>query len=238
MKAQLTRPASAPAPRPTARATPRPASAIGNRAMRAAVAGTSARPRSPLPSGPIQAWTGDAVASDAGPRAPWDRAQRQQAALDALAGGVADPAQRERLIEEIRRQVPDLGYMEQVAAGARTVVTLIVPGNGPLGLKTLNDDVVGYQINNSMIGPRRNEVVKNAFLAAGDELGASPFVVTEQTYKMTTVTSDLPPQQLRAAMRQVLRVIDHDVRDVYLSGLRYGLTHWMAQSTPPRILPR
>jgi len=232
-EAKLARPVSAPVARRTAAIAPRPASAIGNRALRAAVAGTSALPRPLLAPGPIHAWTDrDEVANGAGgPRAPWDRAGRQQAALAALTGGVAGPAQRERLGEELRRQVPDVGYMEQVAAGARTVVTLIVPGNGPLGLKTLNDDVVGYQINNSMIGPRRNEVVKNAFLAAGDEPGASPFVVTEQTYKMTTATSDLPPLELRDAMREVLSAIDRDVRDVYLDGLRYGLTHWRAQST-------
>ena len=231
-EAKLDRPASAPAARRTARATPRAASASGNRATHAAVAGTSALPPALLASGPRHAWTGEAVTKDAGgPHAPWDRAQRQQAALDALAGGGADTSQREFLIEEIRRQVPDVAYMEQVVDGARTVVTLIAPGTGPLGLKTLNDDIVGYQINNSMIVPRRNEVVKRAFLAAGGKSGTSPFVVTEQTYKMTTVTSDLPPQQLRDAMQNVLRAIEHGLRAVYLDGLQYGLDHWKDLST-------
>lgn len=157
-------------------------------------------------------------------RAPWDRAEKQQAALAALAGGTASRDQRAFLIEEIRRQVPDVAYMEQVDAGARTVLTLIIPGNGPLGVKTLNDDLVGYQINNSIIAPHRNAVVKNAFLH--EPTDASTFVVTEQTYKSTTVTSALPPSELRAPMKKVLAAIDRDVRQVYLNGLKCGLSHW------------
>jgi hypothetical protein len=160
-------------------------------------------------------------------RAPWDRAENQQAALDALDDGTASDEQRRFLIEEIRRQVPDVAYMKQVAAGARTVLTLIIPGNGPLGVKTLNDDLVGYQINNAMIAPRRNEVVKDAFLREG--LADAGFAVIEQTYKSTTVTSPLPPQQLGVALQDVLRAIDGGVPAVYRDALHSGLGHWEAE---------
>lgn len=68
-------------------------------------------------------------------RAPWFHAQHQHAALAALAGGTASREQRDFLIEDIRRQVPDVAYLAQTAAGARTVLSLIIPGNRALGLK-------------------------------------------------------------------------------------------------------
>jgi hypothetical protein len=162
-------------------------------------------------------------------RAPWRRAQNQHAALAALAAGRADRGQRDFLIEEIRRQVPDVSYLAQSTAGARTVLSLIIPGNRALGLKTLNDHVVGYQINNSMIGPQRNQAVKNAFLGVRDQpAGSSPFTVAEQTYKLTTVTSPRVPRQLGAPLSGALQTIDRDVPPVYQHGLEYGLHHWRA----------
>lgn len=171
---------------------------------------------------PRPAWSDDAAQ-----RAPWFHAQHQHAALAALAGGTASREQRDFLIEDIRRQVPDLAYLAQTAAGARTVLSLIIPGNRTLGLKTLNDHVVGYQINNSMIGPQRNQAVKNAFVGARAEpAGTSPFTVAEQTYKLTTVTSPLAPPQLGAPLSGALQTIDRDVPPIYRRGLEYGLTYW------------
>ncbi|MCE9578801.1 MAG: DUF4157 domain-containing protein [Deltaproteobacteria bacterium] len=189
-------------------------------------------------TGSIRVWTGyEMVAkdnashdSDDGAKAPWERAKKQKLALADLGSGTADRGQRDFLIEELRRQVPDVGYMEQVAAGARTVLTLIIPGNGPLGVKTLNDDLVGYQINNSDIAPQRNAAVKSAFERGdGEHDGKMPFVVGEQTYKSTTVTSTLAPAKLRDAMKQVLHAIDRDVKGVLLRGLNKGLVHWKAE---------
>lgn len=172
------------------------------------------------------AWE-DGVAAQ---RAPWLHAQDQHAALAALAAGIADRGQRDFLIAEIRRQVPDVAYLAQSAAGARTVLSLIIPGNRALGLKTLNDHVVGYQINNSMIGPQRNQAVKHAFLGVrGPPAGTAPFAVTEQTYKLTTVTSPLAPPQLGAPLSSALQTIDRDVPPIYRHGLEYGLDHWRAE---------
>jgi len=172
------------------------------------------------------AWE-DGVAAQ---HAPWHHAETQHAALAALAAGTASREQRDFLIAEIRRQVPDVAYLAQSAAGDRTVLSLIIPGNRALGLKTLNDHVVGYQINNSMIGPRRNQTVKNAFLGVrGESAGTPPFTVTEQTYKLTTVTSPLAPPQLGAPLNGALQAIDRDVPPIYRHGLEYGLEHWRAE---------
>jgi hypothetical protein len=164
-----------------------------------------------------------------GGRARWDRAEKQGDALAALAGGTTSRDQRAFLIEEIRRQVPDVAYLEQIAAGARTVLTLNFPGSGPLGVKTLNDNLVGYQINNARIAPPRNEAVESAFRGDREPTGGLPFTITAQGYKSTTVTSNLPPHQLRDAIGPLLRAIERDVQQVYLRGLEHGLRYWEAE---------
>jgi hypothetical protein len=172
------------------------------------------------------AWEDDVAAQ----HAPWRHAETQRAALAALAAGTASREQRDFLIAEIRRQVPDVAYLAQSAVHARTVLSLIIPGNRELGLKTLNDHVVGYQINNSMIGPRRNQAVKNAFVGARGEAAAPrPFTVTEQTYKLTTVTSPLAPPRLRAPLNGALQTIDRNVPPIYESGFTSGLRYWSAE---------
>lgn len=203
------------------------AAAPGAASMTAALAGAVASRAAVRDAPPTRLAWEDVTAEQ---RAPWQHAWQQQAALAALSGGTASRAQRDFLIEEIRRQVPDVAYLAQAAAGARTVLSLIIPGNRQLGLKTLNDHLVGYQINNSMIGPPRNQAVKNAFLGVRDEdASTAPFAVPEQTYKLTTVTSPRPPRQLGAALTGALETIDRDVPPIYQRGLEHGLKHWCAE---------
>ena len=168
-------------------------------------------------------------------RAGWDRAKETQESLQKLKGEQADKpvtADREHLASEIERQVPDLKLLGQVQAGtAKIVITLMVPGGGPTGVKTMNDKLIGYQLNNTLITPKRNAVIAEVFqgLPFNEKAGESMSVV-EQSYKSTTLTTTVADAaRLQRLMAEGMRRVDERMHPVLLDALTRGKTHWIAE---------
>src|SRR5438093_9821669 len=80
--------------------------------------------------------------------ASWKDAKKSGDALAALDGeaisGKVDVSAREQIVGDIRKQVPDVALTEAVMNGASVVINLIMPGGGITGIKTMNDQLIGY----------------------------------------------------------------------------------------------
>ncbi|APR88411.1 hypothetical protein A7982_13760 [Minicystis rosea] len=175
---------------------------------------------------------GGAVAESAAEadRSPWGRSKETEESLENLAketNSRRETASREHLAREIERQVPDLEIFRQVREGtANTVVMLLLPGGGPTGVKTMNDRLVGYELNNSVFAPRRNEVFAKAFLGQPLREGERMSVV-EQSYKSVTLTTNITDEaRLQGLMRKAMREADRRMYDLLLETLEEGEAHW------------
>ena len=152
---------------------------------------------------------------------PWARAKQQESDVAAVEHGSVDPSVRARLLEELNRQVPDLELVDQAKQGNH-VITMVIPGGGGTGVKTLNDKLVGYAINSSKIIPGRNAALHDAFHAK--------FSIVEQTYKSTTmIAKDQSPVETREALTSGLAMVDPAVQRVLVAGLKEGLAFWQKQ---------
>jgi hypothetical protein len=136
-----------------------------------------------------------------------------------LTGGEVDPAARDRLIGELERQVPDLALTEAIMGGAKTVISLIMPGGGKTGIKTLNDKLVGNRINSARIIPARNALIASVFSKLGLD-------VVDQNYKATTITSDKPAEELRALIKKATEQIYKGMLPIIQGALAEGLRSW------------
>lgn len=154
---------------------------------------------------------------------PWDHAKQQEDDLAALADDSANQATRDRLIDEIGRQVPDLQLVDAVGAGADAVITIVLPGGGLTGIKTLNDKLVGYAINAGQIIPARNTLINETFSDA--------FSIVDQNYKSTTMVPR-GDEDLAGTLREGMAAIDNGMRGILVDGLDAGRAFWAGQRTP------
>ena len=157
-------------------------------------------------------------------------AQQQQSDVNALEGGTASKEQREHLAAELRRQVPDIALLDAVRTGdAKTVISVVTPGGGDTGIKRMNDELIGYQLNSNRLMPARNKIIKEAFEAQG-------FKVVDQNYKTTTFVSDKVPAETTAGMAAASKQIDAHMKPLLEQVLAEGIQHFkadLAKRTPP-----
>lgn len=162
----------------------------------------------------------------------WQRAKELEQAVEKLrteTAGQPDQAARQTLAQELERQIPDLALLEQVQSGkAKMIITLVLPGGGPTGVKTMNDRLIGYQLNSTQVIPLRNAIFVSVFshLPFNAKLGES-ITVVEQTYKSTTMTTtvgDLP--RLQRLMNEGLHRVDEQMFPVLKKALVEGREFW------------
>ncbi len=145
-----------------------------------------------------------------------DQAEERQALVD---GKPLDAAQREHLEAELRRQVPDIRLMDAVQnRGAKTVLSVLVPGGGETGIKAMNDDMIGYSMNSGTLIPARNRIISDAFSRQG-------FEIVDQGYKMTTLTTTMPAEQTAGKIRLALVEIDQGMKPLLIKALGDGIAH-------------
>lgn len=218
--------------------------AVGNRATREILAAQrfpeiQAKPSRAASGRAVHAGAGAPVqliegAAEAG-KSGWERSKETQESLENLKDEEADkPATENRahLAREIERQVPDLKLFGQVQAGtAKIVVTLIVPGGGPTGAKTLNDRLIGYELNNSHFAPKRNAVFEEAFLGLPfDEAIGESMSVVEKSYKSTTLTTTVTDAaRLQHLMSEGMRRVDIEMHKVLTEAMNEGKDQWTAK---------
>jgi hypothetical protein len=163
--------------------------------------------------------------------AQWRSAEQQETEVKTLKdGGKLDPAGREHLATELRRQVPDIGLVDAVRAGdAKTVLSVVVPGGGETGIKAMNDEMIGYGLNSSQLIPERNTIIKAAFERQG-------FHVIDQGYKMTTLVSNKPASETAPAIKAALAEVDLKMKPLLTRVLGEGIAHFQAeqQKLPPK----
>jgi hypothetical protein len=153
----------------------------------------------------------------------WTRSRSQGEATAAAREGTATRAQRDLLASELGREVQGLGLSIAVAEShANTVITVVFPGGGETGIKTLNDDLVGYAINSTRIIPARNRLVAETFTR--HELN-----VVEQSYKTTTLVSERSPAELASQVRAALVEIDAGMPAILRAALDEATTTWSAK---------
>jgi len=157
----------------------------------------------------------------------WKDAAKSDKALADLGGeattGKVDAAARDQLVADIRRQVPDLALTQAVMDGASVVVNLIMPGGGLTGIKTMNDQLVGYRINSEKILPARDALIQQVFGHFGLNL-------VEQSYKTATLASSLTIEQLQPVMQAAMHQIDAGMRPILRTALQEGITFWQEQA--------
>ncbi|MBP8810203.1 MAG: DUF4157 domain-containing protein [Kofleriaceae bacterium] len=156
-----------------------------------------------------------------------EQAGQQDADLASLGTALDDGsaeagARRDRLANELERQTPDLRLDRAVAAGAQTVLVLNVAGGGALGVKTMNDALVGMDINTDLIRAR-NDLLREVLTPLG-------FTVVEQTYKATTFTSKLSDGPVvQDKLASALAEVDRRMKVILIAGFQRGAQHWRAK---------
>ncbi len=151
-----------------------------------------------------------------------DQADERQALID---GKPLDAAQREHLEAELRRQVPDIRLMDAVQnRGAKTVLSVLVPGGGESGIKAMNDDMIGYGMNSGSLIPARNRIISDAFSRQG-------FEIVDQGYKMTTLTTTMPAEQTAGKIRIALAEIDQGMKPLLMRVLGDGIAHFTVEKS-------
>jgi hypothetical protein len=180
----------------------------------------------------LQRWLRDLIGGGAREpgeleRAPWDRASEQERALDHLREGELAPGEGEVLAQGIESQVPDLAYMRQVKAGARSIATMLMPGVGRLSTKNMNDHLVGYEINATRIVPGLQRAIADVFADAGG------YANVGQTYKSSSFTSMRTHGEVVSQMPALLPGIDQRARPVLIGAFDAGLEEW--KNDPERV---
>jgi hypothetical protein len=152
----------------------------------------------------------------------WQQATAQGEALDAAKAGTANRQQRDLLANELKRQVPYLALSAAVENdGARTVISVVTPGGGETGIKTMNDDVLGYSGTNQLLA-ERNKVMAEVFAKHG-------MTVVQADYKTSTIVSTKSPTELAGAMRDALTELDAAMRSRLQDALLAGQVHWQSK---------
>jgi hypothetical protein len=152
----------------------------------------------------------------------WQKSAEQADALEAAKQGSASKEQRDVLARELKRQVPDLALASAVHKGtAKSVVALVFPGNGEMGIKTMNDEVLGQRLNDELIR-ERDGVVQKVFAKHKLE-------IVDQNYKTTTVVTELSAEKLGDVLKKALADIDTEMKRVMHEQLEAGLTHWQGE---------
>ncbi|PTL78082.1 DUF4157 domain-containing protein [Vitiosangium sp. GDMCC 1.1324] len=166
---------------------------------------------------------------------PWEQARETSenlGKLEAEQPGTSDATARESLAREIERQVPDLTLLEQVQAGkAKIVITLVVPGGGPTGVKTMNDKLIGYQLNSTLVIPARNSVLVEAFEGLPyNEKASESIRIVEQSYKSLTMTTTIGDvARLQRLMAEGMRRVDLGMFRVLKDAFKEGKRNWTAE---------
>ena len=135
------------------------------------------------------------------PKDGWVRSAEQKEALDAARNGNPTKEQRTHLQDEIRRQVPDVALAEAIHDGhAKSVVSVVFPGGGEHGIKTMNDDVLGMRFNDRLIADR-NAAVRAAFELQGLQ-------VVSVDHKTVSLVSDKPAADIGKRLDAALALVD------------------------------
>jgi hypothetical protein len=148
-------------------------------------------------------------------------AHAQEEAVDHLKQGTATEAHRKLAAEAIERQVPDVALTVAVGKGAKTVVSVVTPGGGKTGIKSLNDDLVGKALADELI-KERNQVFEDVFAKHGLE-------VIYTSYKTVTVVSSKSPAEIGDALRLSIHEIDVAMKPKLRSILDKGEAAWNAK---------
>lgn len=162
-------------------------------------------------------------------RDPWRRALQQREAVMALASERSrlNREARTLLVGEIHRQIPLLRVStiaEEI--GAKHLVNLVVDGGGPLGIKTLNDQLIGFALNADWLVPRQQLLFKQIFESLPLEEG-EVVRVAEQTYKQTTLVTNIEDsQRLSALMAEGLDTFDQAMLGLLVRALGRGRAFW------------
>jgi hypothetical protein len=160
----------------------------------------------------------------------WTRSDKQAESLEQVKTGSSDKAHKDRLVDELNRQVPDLALTTAVQRGdaegreVKSVVTLVAPG-GPISMKKLNDDLIGPDMTDKHIMPARNAIIKAAF-------ARQKLTVVEQTFKETTIVSphDASSPETEKAIKQALDEIDREMQNVLRLAMKEGIEYWQARA--------
>ena len=162
----------------------------------------------------------------------WQASRDTQEALTELAAestrNTVNVPARDHLIAQLHRQVPNLKLMQHAENGASVVLTLLMPGGGLTGIKTLNEGLVGYQMNSTQIIPLRKQLFRVVLEAKG-------LRIVEQTYKSTTLTANMPVEQVAETMRLAMVEIDGGMQLILRNALTEARTLAMgeARAAPP-----
>ncbi len=153
----------------------------------------------------------------------WRAAEEQKGALGALHDGAATREQRNLLASELRRQVPDIALVNAVRSDtARSVLSIVNPGGGDTGIKRMNDELIGYGMNDTKLRPERNRIIKEAFEDEG-------FTVIDQTYKVTTLVSDKSPAETGGSIERSMAAIDARMKPLLESVLQDAIAFYRAE---------
>ncbi len=105
--------------------------------------------------------------------------------------------------------------------GARTVIAVVTPGSGELGIKTLNDKSIGRTFADRLLA-ERNRIYAEVFAARG-------LTIVTVTYKVTTVVSTLSPAQIAPAMKGSITEIQARMRVQLAETYRAARAYWETQ---------
>ena len=153
----------------------------------------------------------------------WRAAEEQKGALGALHDGAATREQRNLLAAELRRQVPDIALVDAVRSDtARSVLSIVNPGGGDTGIKRMNDELIGYGMNDAKLRPERNRIIKEAFENEG-------FTVIDQTYKVTTLVSDKSPAETAGSIERAMAAVDARMKPLLESVLQDAIAFYRAE---------
>lgn len=164
----------------------------------------------------------------------WDKSEAQQDALEGAKSGNPSDQQRDVLAAELKRQIPDMALDLAVHNGlpdkastdpnakvdVKSVVSLVFPGNGEMGIKRMNDEVLGQRLNDDLIRAR-DEKVREVFAKHG-------LTVVDQNYKVTTVASEKPAAELGQVIKAALADLDVEMKAVLKAQLDIGKQYWTA----------
>lgn len=152
----------------------------------------------------------------------WNKADAQKDASAALHRGTATDEQRAVLAAELQREVADVGLTIAVRErGARSVISVVTPGSGEIGIKSLNDNSIGRDYTNKVL-EARNHVYQAVFAARG-------LTIVHADFKVTTVVSTLPPKELAPALKAAIGEIAAQMRPRLRAIFEEARAHWTAQ---------
>lgn len=154
-------------------------------------------------------------------------------ALDAIYAesklGTINAQSREILQTQLLKHIPELSLIEAIVSKkCKTLISLLISGNSSLGIKTMNDTLIGYNLNNTHIIAPQIQILADAFSEAFTAIGDSEtHVVISNNFKGIVLgTSITNKKSLNKIMMMALKYIDIKMKRVLQNALSSGLEFW------------